>query len=243
MLEKARGQVGSSQILDDVVPRLVVGDQRGDAKAILERGARRHPPPPGVRFLRAVDDTQDRPAAGKRQAQVAAPPNVPRQDLDGDRIVVRVPRQRREAAVFGGNHVERIRSGRGDTGTRRHGATTSASLRHRVAASQRRFGHERLLACVRRTFLMWIGWFGRSLAPRGAAAILSATSMPETTSPKAEYWLSRKVESFTTMKNCEDAELGSCERAIETMPLLCEMSLSSALRRTSFPSTTLPPVP
>ena len=37
--------------------------------------------------------------------------------------------------------------------------------------------------------------------------------MPDTTSPNAEYWLSRKVESFTTMKNCEEAELGSAARA------------------------------
>ena len=62
--------------------------------------------------------------------------------------------------------------------------------------------------------------------------------MPERTSPKAEYWLSRKLESFTTMKNCEEAELGSADRAIETMPRLCGVSLNSALTFVS-----LPPVP
>ena len=72
----------------------------------------------------------------------------------------------------------------------------------------------------------------------GAAAILSATSMPETTSPKAEYWLSRKLESFTTMKNCEEAEFGSAARAMDTMPRLWGVSLNSAL--TLLP---LPPVP
>ena len=85
---------------------------------------------------------------------------------------------------------------------------------------------------------MWIGWFGRSFAPRGAAAILSAVSMPEMTSPKAEYWPSRKVESLTTMKNWDEAEFGSDERAIETIPRLWDVSLNSAL--TFLP---LPPVP
>ena len=77
--------------------------------------------------------------------------------------------------------------------------------------------------------LMWTGVFGRSFAPRGAAAILSATSIPEITSPKAEYWPSRKFESLTTMKNCEEAELGSDERAMDTIPRLCGVSLNSAL--------------
>ncbi len=87
------------------------------------------------------------------------------------------------------------------------------------------------------------GRFGRSLEFFEDATILSTTSIPVTTSPKAVYWLSRNVESFTTMKNCDDAELGSCERAIETIPRLCDVSLNSAFRRASLPPTTLPPVP
>ncbi len=41
--------------------------------------------------------------------------------------------------------------------------------------------------CERVTFLMRTGAFGLSRESRGAAAILSATSIPETTSPKAVY--------------------------------------------------------
>ena len=66
-----------------------------------------------------------------------------------------------------------------------------------------------------------VGWFGRSLAPRGAETILSATSMPLMTWPKTEYLLSRNVESSTTMKNCEDALFGIRGRAMDTMPRLC----------------------
>ena len=49
---------------------------------------------------------------------------------------------------------------------------------------------------------------GKSFAPRAALTILSATSIPRMTSPKAVYCLSRKLESFTTMKNCDPALSG-----------------------------------
>ena len=42
---------------------------------------------------------------------------------------------------------------------------------------------------------------GLSRASRGSFTILSATSIPRTTRSKAVYWRSRKLESFTTMKN------------------------------------------
>ena len=71
--------------------------------------------------------------------------------------------------------------------------------------------------------------FGLSRPSRGAVTILSATSMPRTTRPKAVYWRSRKPESATQMKNCEPALFGSCERAIDTTPRLCGVSLNSAL--------------
>ena len=49
---------------------------------------------------------------------------------------------------------------------------------------------------------------------------------------------SRKAESFTQMKNCEPALLGSEERAMERTPRLWGVSLNSAL--TLCPG---PPVP
>ena len=56
---------------------------------------------------------------------------------------------------------------------------------------------------------------GLSRASRGWATILSATSIPFTTSPNTVYWRFRCGASFTTMKNCEPAEFGSLVRAIE----------------------------
>src|SRR5207245_10712935 len=70
--------------------------------------------------------------------------------------------------------------------------------------------------------------FGKSFWPRGAFTILSATSMPRTTSPNTVYWRSRKGESFTTMKNCEPALLGSLARAMETIPRVWDLPLNSA---------------
>ena len=49
-----------------------------------------------------------------------------------------------------------------------------------------------------------------------AALILSTFSMLETTLP-SRYWRSRKAVSPKQMKNCELAESGTEERAIETV--------------------------
>src|SRR5439155_18685733 len=79
---------------------------------------------------------------------------------------------------------------------------------------------------------------GLSRASRGSFTMLSATSIPRTTRPKAVYCRSRKLESFTTMKNWEPALLGSWARAMETTPRLWGTSLNSAL--IVYPG---PPVP
>src|SRR5678816_2648888 len=59
---------------------------------------------------------------------------------------------------------------------------------------------------------------GRSRAFLGRFTILSATSIPFTTSPNTVYCPSREFESLTTMKNCEPALLGSFVRAMERIP-------------------------
>src|SRR2546423_3718248 len=83
-----------------------------------------------------------------------------------------------------------------------------------------------------------VGLFGRSLALRGALTILSATSIPFVTLPKAVYWLSSDPASATQMKNCDEALFGSFERAMETTPRAWWMLLNSAA--TFLPE---PPVP
>ena len=69
--------------------------------------------------------------------------------------------------------------------------------------------------------------------------ILSTFSMPETTLPQTVYWRLRKAASPKQMKNCELAESGLDERAIETVPRTCGSALNSALRSGYFD----PPVP
>src|SRR3954453_4213724 len=63
-------------------------------------------------------------------------------------------------------------------------------------------------------------------SPTGSA---STCSMPLSTSPQTVYCRSRKGESLVTMKNWLLALFGSCERAIETAPRLCDASENSAL--------------
>src|SRR5262249_55158762 len=70
---------------------------------------------------------------------------------------------------------------------------------------------------------------GLSRVSRGWATILSATSIPFTTSPKTVYLLFRYGAFFTIMKNCEPALSGSWAWAIETTPRTCGQSLNSAL--------------
>jgi hypothetical protein len=61
---------------------------------------------------------------------------------------------------------------------------------------------------------------GRSPLSLGVSEILSTTSIPSSTRPKMVYLLSRKGESFCTMKNWQEPLLGSLPRAVETMPRL-----------------------
>src|SRR5665213_1475289 len=56
---------------------------------------------------------------------------------------------------------------------------------------------------------------GRSPGCVGVVAIFSRTSSPLMSLPNAVYWRSRKRGSPWQMKNCEPAELGSFERAME----------------------------
>src|SRR5208282_1495461 len=71
------------------------------------------------------------------------------------------------------------------------------------------------------------------------ALILSTTSMPDTTSPNAVYWPSRKPASPKQMKNCELAESGSLERAMPSVPRVKCVLLNSAGRM----GRVEPPVP
>src|SRR3989454_1770057 len=79
---------------------------------------------------------------------------------------------------------------------------------------------------------------GLSRPSRLAFTMVSATSVPLTTSPNAVYCQSRKFESATQMKNCEPALSGSLDRAMDKTPRLCGLLLNSALTR--WPG---PPVP
>ena len=60
-----------------------------------------------------------------------------------------------------------------------------------------------------KTLSIFTSSLGQSLPSRGRLTILSATSIPSMTSPKAVYCLSRKVLSVVTIKNCEPALSGS----------------------------------
>ena len=60
--------------------------------------------------------------------------------------------------------------------------------------------------------------------------ILSTLSMPSMTWPQTVYWRLRKAASSKQMKNCELAEFGFCERAIEQVPRAWFMLENSALR-------------
>src|SRR5512135_1854666 len=68
--------------------------------------------------------------------------------------------------------------------------------------------------------------------------ILSATSIPEVTSPKTVYFWLREGASATQMKNCDPALSGCADLAMERMPLLWGLLLNSAF--TVYPG---PPVP
>jgi len=59
---------------------------------------------------------------------------------------------------------------------------------------------------------------GRSPRSVLTAAISSTTSIPSTTWPKAAYWPSRWGAAACIMKNCEPAESGCMDRAIEITP-------------------------
>src|SRR5204863_6536452 len=104
LFEKNPGEILSSKIFHDVVAGLVVRDEERNAKPLPQDAVGGDPAPPGVRLFGAVRHAEHGPAAGKPQPDVTAPPDVSRQDLDGLGLVARAPRQRREAAVLGGDH-------------------------------------------------------------------------------------------------------------------------------------------
>ncbi|MNT55795.1 hypothetical protein D3C72_1930600 [compost metagenome] len=55
-------------------------------------------------------------------------------------------------------------------------------------------------------------------------------SMPSMTWPQTVYCLLSHGESVKQMKNCELAEFGLCERAMEQVPRTCGMAENSAFR-------------
>src|SRR5262249_50575961 len=196
------------------MPTLVVRDQVRNPDSIAKMGSSRVPSVPRIGLLQGIDDSDDALSAAEEQPEISPPADIAGQNFDGLGLVMRAPRENGEAGILGGDlrlgHVaargeknsslfeERTRR-RGDTETRGRARFS----RRPASPSPRVVSHP--FGCVTTAFLIRTGVVGRSLAPRGTAAILSATSIPETTSPKAEYWLSKKFESFTTMKNCDEA--------------------------------------
>ena len=69
--------------------------------------------------------------------------------------------------------------------------------------------------------------------------ILSTNSIPFTTLPKAEYCLSKCGAESKHIKNWLFALSGFAERAADTIPLVCAISVNSALRS----GRSEPPVP
>src|SRR3954471_5602698 len=69
--------------------------------------------------------------------------------------------------------------------------------------------------------------------------ILSTLSMPSMTWPQTVYWRLRKAASSKQMKNCELAEFGFCERAIEQVPRPW-LALENSAFRSGFSE---PPMP
>src|ERR1044071_8827767 len=61
----------------------------------------------------------------------------------------------------------------------------------------------------------------------GVSPMVPSTSSPRIRRPNAVYCRSRNFASPRQMKNWLPAELGSCERAIETTPRTCDWSLNS----------------
>ncbi len=69
----------------------------------------------------------------------------------------------------------------------------------------------------------------RPLDTTGVSPILSSTSSPLMTWPKAVYFPSRNGAASRQIKNWEPAESGSLLRAMERTPRSCLRSLNSAL--------------
>src|SRR5258708_39389758 len=80
------------------------------------------------------------------------------------------------------------------------------------------------------TLLIVTGVLGRSCGPVGTSPIFLTTARLAASAvfPKAVYCRSRWVDLSRTMKNCDPAELGSPERAIDNTPGSCFVSLHSA---------------
>jgi hypothetical protein len=81
----ARGEVFRAEVLDDLVPRLVVGEHRRNANGGLEPRACRIPPQARALFFRRIEDSDRRTSARERQPEIAAPPNVAGERLDAER--------------------------------------------------------------------------------------------------------------------------------------------------------------
>src|SRR5581483_6354109 len=65
----------------------------------------------------------------------------------------------------------------------------------------------------------------------GTSPILPSASSPLINWPNPVYFPSRKCASARQMKNCDPAESGSFDRAIEMTPRTCDFLLNSALSR------------
>src|SRR5262249_12533 len=210
--EKQRRKVGLAEVLEDLASGRVLGDQNRNVEPLLQDRARGIPPSPRIRLLRRVEDADDAlpPPHAQPPPSAAAPPPPPSPGRPS--TAIGSWRVRRASAASPANSGGITSGGRtvsgaaGVVGGRDmlfpFGEMTGPGVEDPPPSAPAGYP----FACVSTAFLMCTGWLGRSLAPRGALTILSATSMPEATSPNTVYWPSRNVESLTTMKNWDEAE-------------------------------------
>ena len=104
VLEEECGEVRAAEVLNDLAALEVVRMDLRNPQAGKERLARREPAAPGVGLLGRVEDPEDALAARQQKPEIAAPPDVPRQDLDRDRLIALEPDERRQTVELGGNH-------------------------------------------------------------------------------------------------------------------------------------------
>ena len=84
-LREARREIAFAEILDELVPGAVVGDEAGKPDPAGERRVRRDPAPPRIRLIRRIDDADERTVVGEVDPEVPPPPDVADERLDRGR--------------------------------------------------------------------------------------------------------------------------------------------------------------